>query len=661
MGRAGGLPGAVGGRLSNAFSGSGSTDSLEHRDKYEDSITIYFQLPYTVQRNKLDSSIIDFTKRFPIPAHHVFLGNNGTATRSILFEPTMQSGWDHGMHALDAYHWGMESIRFFNTTKPYTELAYLLAGKTEQIIEITHTQNIRPNWNILFQYRLINSPGFFKNQKTNHNDYTFTSWYQSVNKRYNNYFVILANAMQSDEGGGLDNKQDYLNDPIYNDRFNIPTKIGGDVEFGRNFFSSTLNTGNRYADLHIMIKQQYDLGKKDSLVSDSTIIPLFYPRLRFEHVFRYSSYKFKFIDEPNPSIGYFPDSAFYQDTYNYTLLIDTTTFTRSLILYDRWKEIRNEFSIYQFPDAKNQLQFIKAGIVIQNLKAVTNNFEGSFYNLIAQGEYRNKTRNRKWDILATGKFHLTGFNSGDYDVNINLKRFVGKRAGYIDLGFKNVNRTPSFVFNSKSSFYLDAAKSFNKENTTLLTASLYQPQLNMVISGNYFLVSNYTYFTDYYKAEQENALFNLLQISLEKRFKIGKRWIWHTDIYFQQKTGDVAVNVPLIFTRNRIGYEGTLGFRKLNIAMGFEIRYHTPYKADGYSPAIGKFFYQDSIKITNRPDIAAYMHFRIRNFRAFLRAENLNTLTTTNGFGFRYHNFAAPDYPYPGLNIRLGIYWSFVN
>ena len=225
------------------------------------------------------------------------------------------------MHAFDVYRWGLESIRFFNTTRPYTELAYLLGGKSEQIIEITHTQNIRPNWNVLFQYRLINSPGFFKNQRTNHNDYLFSSWYQSVNKRYNNYAVILANAMQSDENGGLDNTKDYLNDPIYNDRFNIPTKIGGDAEFGTNFFSSKINTGNRYTDLNIMVKQQYDLGQKDSIVNDSTVIPLFYPRLRFEHVFRYSNYKLKFIDFPNPEIGYHPDSAYYQDNYDYTLPI----------------------------------------------------------------------------------------------------------------------------------------------------------------------------------------------------------------------------------------------------------------------------------------------------------------------------------------------------
>jgi len=664
--RPGSLPGGLGrisgagSRFSSAFKGSGS-DSLEHRDKYEDSITIYYQLPYSVQRNNLDSSIIDFTKRFPIPAHHAFLGNNGTATHSLLFAPFMQSGWDHGMHAFDVYKWGLESIRFFNTTRPYTELAYLLGGRTEQIIEITHTQNVKPNWNVLFQYRLINSPGFFKNQKTNHNDYTITSWFQSVNKRYNNYFAIVANAQQSDENGGLDDKKDYLNDPIYNDRFNIPTKIGGDVEFGRNFFSSTLNVGNRYADLHIMLKQQYDFGKKDSLVSDSTVIPLFYPRLRFEHVFRYSSYKFRFIDYAYS--GYTPDSAYYQDNYNYTLLND------SLLLIDRWKEFNNEFSIYTFPDAKNQLQFLRLGAILQNLKAETsrsddtlyNIFDGTFYNIIAVGEYRNKTRNRKWDMVAAGKLYMAGFNSGDYEANVTLKRFVAKSGGYFDLGFRNVNRTPSFVFDKNSSFYFDTPKDFNKENITQISASLFLSKLGARLSGNYFLVSNYTYFKNYYEAKQDNGLFNLLQVSLEKRIRIGKRWIWHTDVYFQQKTGDVELNLPLIFTRNRIGYEGTLGFRKLNMAFGLEIKYHSPYKADAYSPVIGKFFYQDSIRINNKPDVSAYMHFRIRNFRAFLRLENLNTVTTQNGFGFRDHNFAAPGYPYPGLNLRFGVYWSFVN
>ncbi len=652
-GRASGIAGGIGSRLSSvsrAGGGGQSIDSLEHRDKYEDSLTISFQLPFTLYNYKLDSSLNDFTKRFPIPAHHVFLGNNGNATRSILFSPNMNSGWDAGFHAFDVYRWKPESVRFFNTTRPYTELAYLLGGKSEQIIELTHTQNVKPNWNVLIQYRLINSPGFFKNQKTNHNNYLFTSWYQSINKRYNNYFSIVANANQSEENGGLKTDKDYLNDPIYNDRFNIETELGGDFAFGRNFFSSKLNTGHRYSDFNLTITQQYDLGKKDSLVSDSTVIPLFYPRLRFEHTFRLSNYKYVFLDN-------IADSTYYQHVFN----IPVDNFSDTVHIQDKWKEVVNDFSIYQYPDAKNLQQFIKAGLTIQNLNGEFKTVSKNYYNLFAHGEYRNKTKNKKWDLAVAGNLYLNGFNAGDYNATVGLKRFAGKKQSYVELGFRNVNRSPSFIFDNRSSFYVDAAKNFKKENITHLSASFFQPGINLKLSGNYFLVSNYTYYKEYYKAEQEEALFNLLMISLEKKIRLGKNWVWHADIYLQKKTGSAPLNVPLLFTRNRIGYEGKLGLKNLNIAMGFELRYHSPYKADGYASPMGIFYFQDSLQISNRPDLSAYLHFRIRNMRAFLRVENLNTVTTTNGFGFRYHNFGAPNYPNPGMFIRLGIFWSFVN
>lgn len=630
--------------------GSGQVDSLQRRDKFEDSITISYQLPTSSQNNKLDSSISDFTLRFPIPAHHIFLGNTGTATRSLLFTPVLKSGWDAGFHTFDAYQWKLENVRFFNTTRPYTELGYLLGGRTEQIIEVMHTQNIRPNWNALFQYRLINSPGFFKNQKTNLNSYLFTSWYQSVSKRYNNYFIILGNASQSEENGGIKDDKDYLQDPIYNDRFNIPTKLGGDVAFGRNFFSTTLNTGNRHSDLLIMLRQQYDFGRKDSLVSDTTVIPLFYPRLRFEHTFSYSTFKYQFQD-------YLADSVYYADNYALTLPFPMDT----LFLKDKWKVMQNDFSIYQFPDANNLQQFIRVGAGLQTLKGEFVVPEKSYYNVLIHGEYRNKTKNRKWDMAASGIFYLNGLNAADYEAAVNLKRFAGKKEAFVELGFHNINREPSFIFNSRSSFYLDVAKDFKKENITHLYASFYQPKLNVKLSGNYFLITNYSYFSEFYKAEQEESLFNLLRVTLEKRFGLGKNFAWYTDVHLQQKTGDVPLEVPLFFTRNRIGYEGKLGLKNLNIAFGLESRYHSPYKADAYSPVLGRFFHQDSIRISNRPDISGFLHFRIRNFRAFIRAENLNTLTTTNGFGFRHHNFAAPGYPYPGLVIRLSVYWNFVN
>jgi hypothetical protein len=640
------------GRVQNIRgAGGGGSDSLKRRDRNEDSITVRYRYLDSAGTHKLDSSIADFTRRFPIQATNVFLGNTGTAARSILFSPILRPGWDPGFHALDIYKWTLEKARFFQTTRPYSELNYQLAARSEQIIELMHTQNIKPNWNFLMQYRLISAPGYMSNQKTNHNNYLVTSRYETVNKRYTNYLILIGNKLQSGENGGIANIND-LTDPDLKDRFVIPTRIGGGPDNSRNFFGTDVGTGNRYSEFTVLFRQQYDFGKKDSLVTDSTVIPLFYPRLRFEHTLQYAQNKYQFKD-------LVADSAYYKNFYGTDFPDSINTFERK----DQWKEFINDFSIYQFPDAKNLQQFIKLGAALQNLKQELP-IQKAYYNVFGHAEYRNKTRNLKWDIEANGKLYFTGLNAGDYAVYASLQRVTSKRIpGYVQLGFENVNRTPSFIFDGRSSFYFDKPENFKKENTTHLFASLYQSSLKLKLSGHYYLLTNYSYIKNYYELEQFGSLFNVLRIAAEKTIKLGKRWNWHTEVYFQQSLGNAPVNLPLVFTRNRVAYEGNLGFKNLDMALGLEMRYHTPYKADGYSPVLGQFFYQDSIRINNSlPDITAYLHFRIRSFKAYIRAENLNTASgSVGGFGFTNNNLAAPDYPYPGLVIRVGIYWSFVN
>jgi hypothetical protein len=538
-----------------------------------------------------------------------------------------------------------------------------LGSKAEQIIGLMYTQNITPNWNGSFEYRFINSPGYFQNQATNHSNILFSSWYDANSKRYHNYFLIRANHLQAAENGGIKNDQDYLNNTeVYKNRFDIPTSLGLE-DYSRNFFSTHINTGNRYREFTALMRQQFDLGKKDSIVTDSTVIPLFYPRLRFEHSISYNTYKYNFFDNPHSTTSagfYVPDSAYYHDNYGLSINPGDTIYFR-----DRWKSLNNDFSVYQFPDAKNLQQFIKLGAELELLKGEFAHDTSSLYNVILHGEYRNRTRNQKWDVELFGNFYSAGFNSGNYNAHISLKRFVGKKKlGYAEIGFENVNRSASFLFDSRSSFYLDkaAATGFNKENSSHIFASIYQPALKLKLSGDYYLISNYTYFTHFYILGQYEPLFNFLQVSAQKIFKLTRHLNWYLDVYLQQKTGAVPLNVPLIFTRNRLSFEGNF-FRNLNLSTGIEVKYHTPYKADNYSPVLGQFFFQDSVTISNLPDISTFIHFQIRSFKAFVRIENLNTaeVTSGGGFGFTRNNLAAPSYPYPGLQFRLGIWWNFVN
>jgi len=637
---------------SNLNGGGGSNDSLQHRDKSEDSITISFRYLDSTRSYRLDSSVNDFTKRFPLPGTFINLGNTGTAARSLLFSPRLTAGFDPGFHAFDIYKWKLSDVRFFNTTRPYTELNYLLGSRVEQMISLVHSQNIKPNWNLLFQYRLINSPGFFQNQNTNHNNYLLSSKYQSKSLRYNNYFVLLSNNLQSYENGGFIDTTDVLNDPDFKERYNINTRIGGKKVFSSNFFSNKITTGNKYKETSFLFRQQYDLGKKDSLVTDSTIVPLFFPRLRFEHTLSLDRNAYSFQDNSG-------DSIYYQRYYDTSLrkLTDTVLFR------DKWSILSNDFSVYQFPDAKNLHQFIKLGLLVQHISGQLSSGKSVFFNTAGHAEYRNKTRNQRWDIEANGRLFFTGFNAGDFEAHASLKSMLGKKAGYLELGFENVNRTPSFNFDPRSSFYLmKTSINLKKENNTHLYGSYYLPALKLKLSGHYYLVTNYTYLSDYYTIRQETSLFNLLQVAVEKTIRFGKRWNWHAEVYLQQQVGTAPVNVPALYTRNRIGYEGNLGFKNLDIAFGTEIKYRAAYKADDYSPALGQFVFQDTLTIRNElPDIAAYLHFRIRPFMAFVRLENLNTARNMGGFGFTRNNLVAPYYALPGMQFRLGVFWRFVN
>jgi hypothetical protein len=636
--------------------------NVERRDYSDDSLQVKVYYFSAVQPVSFDTSIGDYTTRFPVPATHIYLGNDGSATRSILFSPQVRTGWDPGFHSHDVYKWKLENIRFYNTPKPYTEAGYMLASRQAQMIDILHTQNLKPYWNVGFQYHMLASPGIFRNQKNNDNNYSIISWYQSPNKRYNNYFAILNNKIQATESGGIQGDDDYLTDPIFSDRFTIPTNIGGEPDIRNDLFSNSLSTGRREKEFNILLRQQYDLGKKDSIVTDSTVIPLFYPRLRFEHTFHYGSYWYQFQDIEFSSTNYVPNPAYYDSLYAIKFPIND-----SLYIRDQWKEVSNDFSIYQFPDANNQQQFIKLGAELQLLKGTFQSTRGSFqstqtslYNIIAHGEYRNRTKNQKWDINAFGRLHTAGYNSGDYHAFISLQRLLSQQLGTLQVGFENINRSPSFIYDQRSSFYMDIPKSFGKENSTHFFARYFIPKIGLQLNGDYYFVTNYLYLNSYNSLQQDNALFNLLRVSGLKTFRLGRHWNLHAEVYVQQKAGGAAVNVPVLYTRNRFAYEG-LFFRNLNVSTGVEMRYHSPYKADNYSPVLGQFFYQDTLTISNRPDIHAFLHLRIKSFKAFVRLENLNALDLQNGFQFTHNNLAAPYYPLPGLYFRFGIYWVFVN
>ena len=94
---------------------------------------------------------------------------------------------------------------------------------------------------------------------------------------------------------------------------------------------------------------------------------------------------------------------YYQKNYDTALNSAIDTF----LLRDQWKELSNDFSIYQFPDAKNLHQFFKVGATLQNISLENSKGSKKFFNVFGHAEYRNRTRNQKWAMQAVGKLYFT--------------------------------------------------------------------------------------------------------------------------------------------------------------------------------------------------------------------------------------------------------------
>ena len=459
------------------------------------------------------------------------------------------------------------------------------------------------------------------------------------------------------ENGGIKN-DNLLYAPNRENRVSIPVTLGGDVGNSFNIFSTKIATGNIYKDFTFFLRQSYDVGKRDSIIiNDSTKEFLFYPKFRFQHSISYTTYTYRFQDTLTNLDAAKADSAIFKKWYDTSI---NANFGLNFFVQDKWQVLSNDFSIRQFPETKNPAQFIEAGLRIENLKGTFASGTKNFYNVAVHGEYRNKTKNKKWDALLNGEFYATGLNAGDYFANASLTRFLNEKFGNIQVEFKNINSSPSYIFEDQSSFNFKNPSVSKKENITVLSAASENPKFKLWFRN--ISITNYAYFKNYYQTDQYSSLINITQIQASKKihFKLLRNKLFlYSDFIVQQTAANSPVRVPLFYTRQRLAFEGVF-YKNLNLSTGFDVNYNTPYKANNYSPVMGQFFPQDS-SINNLPNVSYFFNFRIKSFTGLVKLENLNTANFANGFNFTNNNFAAPHYPTPGLIFRLGVRWNFVN
>ncbi|MEO6830959.1 MAG: putative porin [Chitinophagaceae bacterium] len=633
---------------------SNRSNSAHWRDE---PVRIFKTKAFSEVKSYPDTNLHNFQRRPFVQDWYRDLGNHGTAAENQVFTPENlgSTGPSLGYHVFDIYRFKADSLQYYNTTRPYTVFNYQLGSKLEQTLHLLHTQNIKPNWNVAAQYQKIGCQGFYKLQRTNHDAGALSTHYKSPNQHYELFGALVYNKEQTDENGGI--LGDSLLDVAkYSDRQTIP------VALDNPYYTQTSSVGRRSAitnvdrNFNILLQHQYTLGKRDTVYNkDSTqYTVVLVPRFSLRHRLEAGSEKHTFKDVA-------PDSVVYSPFFQYGFGTHDSVFSQQ-----NWTWIDNQVSLNGFIGPKENQLAVSAGIGSRVDDFYTNYLVGKETNnnlstYLVGDVGKEAIGVKSWGYDANAKFVISGSAVGDFLLKGNASKDLGKAIGRVSVGALQQLTDAPYAYTIFQNQYFVEKSALSKESTTLLFAKVSNSRFGLNAGIKNYVIGNYVFLKDSLEGvsngrlllSQNTGAFNLTQVSLRKVFRFG-HFVSDNDFVFQQITGAAPVSVPTLLGRNALSIETYLFAHALKVATGAEVRYHTRYNATGYSPFYNRFYYQDTYTTENKPELNLFFNFKIKRFRAYLMADQVQALWWRN-------TVIHPNYASPDLMLRFGFDWVMVN
>ena len=628
-----------------------------------------------------DTSLHTFQQSPFLQPWYQDLGNQGSPVNNLLFTPEDRLGPTLGYHVFDVYRFNVDSLPFYNTTRPFSAFSYRLGSKLEQTAWISHTQNIRPNWNFAVEYHKTYSPGFYQTERNNHDNGFLTTNYKSLNKHYTLFGAMAYNKEQHDENGGIDSTS-LLLDNDYVDRSGIPTA------YGNSYYSSTRSTvSNVQRDFSVLLQQSYTWGLTDTTYNaDSTQFSYrLIPRFSVTHKLEMSTEKHTYKDVS-------PDSLRYTTLFNESFVNSGSSYyytpVDSVVTEQVWFWVDNKISLDGYIGKEgHQLKF-SAGIGNRYdefiskpvSKIIADSLPKTYYSLgddrtnilsnYLEGELKKEAlQPRQWEYGANAKFFFTGPDAGDFLLNLLVGREF-KNASFV-AGFKEQLNSAPYSYTNYQNEYANLTFNFNKESISQVYATLASSGLRLSGGVRSYVINNYIYINQNESPDQYKVPFTLNQAWVRKVFKVWNFYLDNEFVY-QQEPLNAPVNVPTVMGRNQLSYERSLFHNALKTAVGIAIQYNTAYHPAGYDALLNRFFYQNTTYIGNPPVMSVFVNFRVKRFRAFIMGDQLQQLfylrNTILSPGTPQLNFNGipgynpiPVYAAPDALIRFGFTWALVD
>lgn len=583
------------------------------------------------------------------------------------------------------YRKELHRMKLFQTQTPYTLLSYGSSLNKDYQLRIIHTQNIKPRWNAAFLYDLISRDGLYTNSGVTNSIIDITTNYYSVDSRYQLQAGISNKRLRQQENGGVQNDTTCWN---YNRESGVPVNMYAAQNQWRDlelWVHQSFNTVRQFSHLRpitarikdtvqidtttarheyekdstpgIFTEKNIVVQERDTIIGYDTILPL--------QPHTYNTGVFALDLNLARHRRYFYDSQADSWFYNLSSL-DTTYF------FDSTTHYRLAAELYWTNDAYMNHRWSNPFVILFGVRPEYNRIQYATDTVISSYGIGEMTVSPFAQAsISIGKFRLSanaeevngGRRTGDYRLSARMDIY--------NFHFDALSEAVSpdlIYFHNEGHYIWDYADDhFNKTKRQQIGAAYTLSHPDSVdshirrfdIGFKTALISDNVWFSSAMVPTQGNEKGLLTQLQASAHLRFGWFNIRLQEMV-QHSNNDNVVRVPLFASKNSL-YADTRLFRgALRLQTGFDIRYHTKYKADGWNPLLGAFYRQDDVEVGNYIVADYWITLQVKRASIYLKASHFNA-PLENLLKIQPNYFSLPHYPLEDFGLYWGLTWKFFN
>ena len=554
-----------------------------------------------------------------------------------------------------------DNITFYQVQRPFTLLSYHSSLNRDYQVHVTHSQNINERWNFALDYHLFSPQGVYANSSAVDHLLDFNTNYYSPDARYQLRAGVIWQRLSLGENGGLSNDSDFVFRRIANPAGHPVVSTDGNSRYTQTtlFINQSFNTVRQIPWYRDRVVTEKDTTRDSTYNTHlTTITDTLYPSdprvfntgvLGLNLQFDRHKYRITSIPSTTPILGTITDS-----TLNH-IFSGSLFWTNDAYLDHQWHNpfkvtlgIRTYLSKLDLDTARFNTPQTTTLLAYPFAMLTITPWQSSEFSVLAETEPKHGEYNLDFNLLSqfpTVKSQL--------DIRATLQAHGESEMTCAILGNlpQPVDRSQLLIRSNRIEVIYRNTRLQQSTDSKPLKADYRLSLSATAISNHHYLYKDSTAIVPCF--DHNTDIIPLFQARANIQLQL---WQWlHYDMQqlFQYSTQDI-IHVPLWASKNSIYADFHLFRHALRTQVGFDIRYHTAFKADSYDPSLGLFYWQNDVTVGNYIYADFFINLQIKRASIYVKAGHINSIIESES-----HYFSLPHYPENPFGLLYGLTWQF--